>query len=104
MALTPQHVLRTRILEVLTIVPRGSMRRAELLRALDARYGTTWSVEDLQAPASRPFERKWQNNASFERANMVRDGLLSDAANGYWTLTAAGYRAAGVNPPTLTQR
>lgn len=94
MAATPAHVLRGWILGVLRDSPKGALRRADVLRALDAAHALDWTAEDMQSPRTRPFERKWQNNASYERASMVRDGLLTPAANGYWTLTDAGWRAA----------
>jgi restriction endonuclease Mrr len=95
MALTSQQVLRTQILQVLLAAANGSARRKDVLREMDRRYGSTWSPEDRRSPLSRPFERKWMNRASFERANMVRAGLLKDKASGFWTLTAAGRDLAG---------
>jgi len=60
------------------------MQRKDVLAALNAEYGASWSAEDLQTPTDRPFETKWRNRASFERADMVRDGLLEDRSDGVW--------------------
>jgi hypothetical protein len=90
MPLTPQRVLRNRILMVLTAVESGAMPRVGVLSALDERYSTDWTAEDMLPPASRPFERNWQNRARYERADMVRDGLLQDRADRVWALTSAG--------------
>lgn len=91
MSATAAHEPRLRILAVLRDSPAGRLGRAEVLRALDAAHFEQWTAEDLQSPRTRPFERKWQNDASYERAAMVRDGLVTPAANGYWTLTEAGW-------------
>lgn len=94
MPLTPQRVLRDRILIVLAGTDAGAMSRADVLTALDAQYGAQWTADDLQAPSSRPFETKWRNRASYERADMVRDGLLEDRSDGVWALSASG-RSSG---------
>ena len=56
MALTPQTVLRERILVTLAGLPGGSASRADTLKALDHAYSAEWTPEDLQAPDSRPWE------------------------------------------------
>jgi len=84
---------------------KGALTRASVLDALDNEFGKQWTVEDLQTPASRPFETKWRNRASYERADMVRDGLLQDRADGTWALTEAGRSAApGQRQPTDRDR
>jgi Mrr N-terminal domain len=95
MALTPARILRERILRTLSAGHLNGRSRAEILRALDETYHQEWSTEDLATPRTRPFEPKWANRASYERARMVREGLLTGDANGSWTLTEAGRRAAG---------
>lgn len=92
MALTPQQVLRTRILRVLDDFEGGSAPRRTVLAEMDRRFGSSWTPEDRSSPPSRPFEQKWRNRASFERANMVREGLLAAHASGLWTLTDEGRR------------
>jgi hypothetical protein len=94
MALTSAKVLRERILSVLCQEPSGSMDRSQVLERMDSEYKDTWSYEDLQSPKTRPFESKWENRASFERAKMVRDGILLGGGDGRWTLTATGWQAA----------
>jgi putative restriction endonuclease len=94
MPLTPQRVLRDRILMVLAGRDSGSLSRAEVLTTLADDYAERWTVQDVQAPSSRPFETKWRNRASYERADMVRDGLLQDRADGMWALTGVGGSAA----------
>lgn len=95
MPLTPQRVLRDRILIVLAANDSGAMSRADVLAALNDGYGATWTTEDVQAPNSRPFETKWRNRASYERAEMVRNGLLEDRSDGVWALSASG-RSSGI--------
>ncbi len=94
MALTPQRTLRERILLTLVAQPAGRATRAEALDAMDSSFSTQWTADDLQSPNERPWESKWRNRASYERANMVRDGLLGSQAPGVWMLTEAGRAAA----------
>src|SRR3954453_2847459 len=88
--LTPQHVLRERLLVTLAAYEGASATRADVLTAMDAAFGAAWTPEDLQAPASKPWETMWRNRASFERADMVRDGLLANESAGTWSLADAG--------------
>lgn len=92
MALTQSQVHRSRILSVLSREPSGSLSRAEVLQRLAANF--EWSEDDEKPRESRPWETIWQNRASFERAEMVRDGLLENGGYGLWTLTAAGWKLA----------
>lgn len=94
MALTSATVLRHRILYILCQEPSGSLDRSRVLERMDSEYKDTWSDDDMQSPKTRPFESKWENRASFERAKMVRDGILLGSADGRWTLTAAGWKAS----------
>lgn len=94
MPLTPQAELRTMILRVLQKAPSHGRSRASTLDHIDRRWGKSWSPEDLRAPKSRPFETNWRNRASYERARMVRDGLLVADADGSWRLSPQGQRVA----------
>ncbi|MEJ1179565.1 MULTISPECIES: HNH endonuclease [unclassified Pseudarthrobacter] len=92
MGLTQRQSHRERILEVLSTEPSGSLRRASALQRLAAAFA--WSVEDNEPRETRPWETKWENRASFERAEMVRAGLLEDDEHGRWTLSPAGWAQA----------
>ncbi len=94
MSLTSQQTLRKRILRVLLDYDNGSASRKQVLQEMDRRYGSSWTPEDRSSPNQRPFETKWMNRASYERADMVREGLLQDKASGLWTLTDEGRRVA----------
>lgn len=93
-ALTAQKILRSRILKALLEHRDGKASRKEVLRDLERGYGALWTPEDRMPPKSRPFEANWMNRASYERASMVRDGLLADGGGGLWILTPEGRRAA----------
>jgi hypothetical protein len=82
------------ILLVLRDSPSYRRSRASALDQIDQRWGKDWTPEDLRAPRSRPFETNWRNRASYERAKMVRDGLLVADADGSWELSLEGQRAA----------
>ncbi|MGG6382450.1 HNH endonuclease [Paenarthrobacter sp. NEAU-H11] len=92
MGLTQRQTHRERILAVLSEEPSGSLRRSEALQRLAT--GFSWSVEDSVSPKTRPWETKWENRASFERAEMVRAGLLKGDEHGLWTLSPAGWAQA----------
>lgn len=103
MTLTPQHILRQRILTVLGEFEGNRASRAQVLEALGARFSDLWTEEDRESPQQRPFEAKWRNRASFERADMVRAGLLeAKAGRGVWMLSQDGRRAASISltPPS----
>lgn len=94
MALTPPRIHKKRILAVLASTASGSLSRAEVLKRLGIEYGSRWSTQDREPVATRPFEVKWQNRASFVRADLVREKLLTGSADGNWTLTTAGREEA----------
>lgn len=94
MALTSQSILRDRILMTLDSIEGARATRAETLAAVGEAFATVWTSADLEPPKSRPWDTKGQNRASFERADMVHDGLLVDRADGTWALTTAGRQAA----------
>jgi hypothetical protein len=58
------------------------------------RFGPRLTAEDRDAPQTRPFEENWQNRASYERAAMVREGLLAGRRDGVWELSPSGTGAA----------
>lgn len=92
LGLTPRQTHRERILSVLSEEPNGSLRRADALRRLAVAFA--WSGEDEKPRETRPWETKWENRASFERAEMFRAGLLEDDEYGQWTLSPAGWKQA----------
>lgn len=75
------------------------MSRADVLRQMADEYGKHWTADDFSSPNTRPWETKWENRASYVRADMVREGLLADSADGNWVLTPAGWAAAKNLPP-----
>lgn len=93
MALTSRAVLRERLLHALLALG-GTASRPEVLDELDRQFGGLLSADDHQPVTSRPYEVKWRNRTSFERADMIRAGLLQDRADGVWALTPGGVSAA----------
>lgn len=91
MALTSQETLRSMIL-LAPDTPEGGMTRTNTLDAIDRNWYMYWTDADLRSSRTRPFETNWRNRASYERARMVRKGLLHPYANGKWRLTGAGLR------------
>jgi hypothetical protein len=61
-------------------------RRADVLARMAVVLEHELTEEDRESPQTRPHEEKWQNRASYERAAMVREGLLQDRADGIWAL------------------
>lgn len=102
-ALTHQDILRDEILTTLAAFANTRGTRREVLDAMNRRLAPRWSVEDLASPAKHPYETNWRNRASYERMNMVRDGLISNAERGVWALTDAGRLAVrgGTGPPLI---
>ncbi|QEO15596.1 hypothetical protein FLP10_15035 [Agromyces intestinalis] len=88
--LTSQTTLREWIIAVLSEMPDGAARRREVLAAIHIRYGHNLTADDLVSPQTRPHEPNWANRASFERATMVREGLLSPRSDGVWQLARQG--------------
>ena len=101
MALMPQRVLKSPM--VLRDQDKGALTRAAVLAALGNEFGEQWTVGDLLTPERLPFETKWRDRASCERADMVRDGQLQDRAYGMWALIEAGCPAAA-EPRQATDR
>ncbi|PNG22726.1 HNH endonuclease [Streptomyces cahuitamycinicus] len=89
--LTPQHALRTWLLNVLAELG-GSAPTGHALKRMERRYGTLLSPEDHEG-TERDNEPKWHNRTRFERKRMERSGLLVPAreSRGVWTLTEAGW-------------
>ncbi|MEP9364008.1 hypothetical protein ABLE68_13650 [Nocardioides sp. CN2-186] len=103
MPLTQQAELRQMILETLAGLPGGAGRRRDVLVAMNHRFQQHWTVQDLQPPSQRPHEANWMNRASYERMDMVREGLLRpDSSPGIWALSAAGWEVAGGSTPSPT--
>lgn len=89
-AQTSAAELRRRILLTLLELPAPDLARKRVLAHMEAEYEHEWTAEDRQTPPSHPYETKWRNNASYERAHKVRDGLLQPGGNGKWSLTEQG--------------
>ena len=85
------------MLTVLAKFPGGGASRAEVLRAMEAAFADAWTDDDLASPAKHPTETNWENRASFERANMVREGLLKHSTPRRWVLAAAQDPDRGVS-------
>lgn len=92
MGLTPQETLREWILVSLMEVG-GSASRAATLKRIEGKFGDLLTEADLESPASRPFEAKWENRASWERNRMVGEALLQsfDEHGSPWALTDIGW-------------
>lgn len=86
MTKTPQSRLREVMIEVLQQMG-GSGRRMDVLKRMAHVLRDELNHEDRESPRGRPHEEHWQNRASFERANMVRDGVLEQRSDGVWSLT-----------------
>ena len=86
MALTPQTRLREVIVQVLE-ASGGRGTRANVLQRMAIVMNDEFTAEDLEPVRTRPHEVKWQNRASYERASMIREGLLERRDDGIWALT-----------------
>jgi hypothetical protein len=87
--LTPQPTLRDLIVLALGRLG-GTARRADILAEMGRLFGGAFTAEDHEPVHTRQFEESWRNRASFERANMVRDRLLVNRADGIWQLERLG--------------
>jgi hypothetical protein len=68
----------------------GAASRRDALAELNRLYGGVFTAEDRDPVSSRPHEAAWQNRASWERAEMVRDGILAQRSDGIWELDQTG--------------
>ena len=84
--LTQQSVLRAWLIATIDALG-GHAERAAVLNRVEQDFGHLMTEDDRQAVESRPFEEKWRNRASYERAQMVREGILCDRRDGVWQLT-----------------
>jgi len=85
MALTPQRRLREVMLTVLEQMG-GRGQRMDVLKRMAGVLEGELTSEDQESPATRPHEEKWQNRASYERAALVREGILESRSDGVWSL------------------
>ncbi|MEU8153135.1 winged helix-turn-helix domain-containing protein [Micromonospora sp. NPDC048986] len=93
MALTPQSQLRLWLIQTLGDLG-GSAERRLALRAMAKAFQDQFTDDDWRSPPKRPFESNWENRTSFERGEMVREGLLlpmQKAGRGRWALTERGW-------------
>lgn len=85
----------------------GSGRVGEVLRIVEEILSDQLNVYDYQTLPSDPNSVRWKNTASWERHNMVQDGLLaSDSPRGVWEITSAGEEALeqAKNQPDLQKK
>jgi hypothetical protein len=57
---------------------------------MDRLFGSAFTAEDHVPVRTRQFEEAWRNRASYERADMVRDRVLVNRADGIWQLDRLG--------------
>jgi hypothetical protein len=74
---------------------------------MDRLYGSRFTAEDRRLRTSRLSEEKWQNNGSYEVAEMKREGLLVRRRDGIWELDRLGKdrldRLANIPGPAVPQ-
>jgi len=69
----------------------GSGNIREVLRIVEESLSGQLNKYDYQALSSDPNSVRWKNTASWERYNMVQEGLLAaDSQRGVWEITDAG--------------
>ena len=89
MALTPEADIQDAIVLVLGTLG-GSGPRGEVLAGIEAHLAGVLTAEDQDSVTSRPWDKKWKNNASFARDHM-KHSLLTGRADGVWELSASGW-------------
>ena len=85
----------------------GSGQVREVLHIVEEIMGEGLNKYDYQPLPSNPNSVRWKNTASWERHNMVQEGLLaSDSPRGTWEITAAGKEALekAKNEPHLQRK
>jgi len=85
----------------------GSGQVREVLNLVEEIMGEQLNIYDYQPLPSNPNSVRWKNTASWERHNMLQDGLLGgDSARGVWEITAAGREALekAKNEPDLQRK
>jgi restriction system protein len=85
----------------------GSGQVHAVLHIVEEIMGEQLNKYDYQPLPSNPNSVRWKNTASWERHNMVQDGLLApDSARGVWEITAAGREALekAKNEPDLQRK
>jgi hypothetical protein len=87
--LTPQSDLRNFLVVALGSLG-GKAQRRDVLAEIDRLFGGLLTAADRESPRTHPNEEKWRNRASYERADMVRQGLLANRADGIWQLDRRG--------------
>ncbi len=92
-SVTPEREYRPLILKAL-VKRAGSAPRREVLKSVKEALNGRFKPRDLEHTFSGPFV--WETWASWERKNMVDDGLLKpDSQRGIWELTPSGRIEAG---------
>ncbi len=90
---TPYDDFRYPILEAL-IRLGGAGRVREVLSLVEEILSDQLNHYDYQSLPSDPNSVRWKNSASWERYNMVQDGLLApDSQRGIWEITEVGREA-----------
>jgi restriction system protein len=85
----------------------GAGQVREVLHLVEEIMGEGLNKYDYQPLPSNPNSVRWKNTASWERHNMVQDGLLAgDSPRGTWEITAAGKDALekAKNEPDLQRK
>lgn len=92
MRLTPHSELRRWLVLALGDL-EGSASRQVVLATIASRFGNLFTDDDRESPKSRPDEPKWANRVSWERADMVEEGLLAPylGPGTPWSLTDEGW-------------
>lgn len=90
---TPPDAFRYPILEALDRL-EGAGRVRDVFRIVEEIMADQLNIYDYQPLPSDPNSVRWKNTVSWERYNMVQDGLLAeDSPRGVWEITDAGRQA-----------
>ncbi len=90
---TSYEDFRYPILEALVRLD-GAGRVREVFRIVGEIMADQLNIYDYQPLPSDPDSVRWKNTVSWERYNMVQDGLLADdSPRGVWEITDAGREA-----------
>ena len=89
---TPEEEFRLPILQAL-VEMGGSASVNKILERVESLMSHQLNTYDRQVLPSDPTIPRWRNTAQWERATMVREGLISpDSPRGVWEITDRGKR------------
>ena len=86
------------VLRILAGFPWGKATAAQIMAALQRRYGDHIPVEHRQPLSSNPKVEKWQTHVSFARLALIRRGLMDGSQRGLWTITQEGWQWVTLHP------